>query len=171
MPDFNRTECACHDCRSFCKSMPGALTPDDLPRIAAFLQMDHDWPEMLKRYFNASPGALVVTHGVLKRVGTIVPARKEDDSCVFFDEQERCRIHPVAPFGCAMFDNHIEPEDGSKKHDYLIQITARAHVEHAPYAIWHRWLTHINRIAPAPEVLRQRMRERQTNDRKETKCR
>lgn len=60
----------------------------------------------------ASPGALVGVTGsqglVTYRVGTIVPRTVPGTSrCVFLDDEDHCRIHPVAPFGCAMFDSHM----------------------------------------------------------------
>lgn len=103
---FERTTCACYDCRDCCKRQPGYLIPDDIPRIEAHLG------EPVEPFLAASPGALVgkvTPSGTLEtfRVGSIVPRTVDSQGrCVFLDDEERCRIHPVAPFGCAMFDTH-----------------------------------------------------------------
>ena len=61
------------------------------------------WPS---EYLAASDGALVIYRGQPMRIPTIVPAQKPDGSCVFLDEQDRCTIHAVAPYGCSHFDTH-----------------------------------------------------------------
>jgi hypothetical protein len=61
------------------------------------------WPS---EYLAASEGALVVYRGEVMRIPTIVPAQKPDGSCVLLDEQDRCTIHAVAPYGCSHFDTH-----------------------------------------------------------------
>lgn len=42
-----------------------------------------------------------------KWIGSITP-RSQGGRCVFLDEQDRCRIHAVAPFGCAYYDTHMD---------------------------------------------------------------
>jgi len=49
------------------------------------------------------------------RIGTIVTKKKADGSCVFLDEHDRCKIHPVAPFGCAYFDTHMSKAEGDER--------------------------------------------------------
>jgi Fe-S-cluster containining protein len=83
------------------------LAPGDFERIAGYLGEDR---ETAKQHFWASPGSLVKTWlGKVIRIGTITP-RYTKGRCVFLDDQDRCRIHPVAPFGCAYFDTHMSDE-------------------------------------------------------------
>ena len=103
---FERTTCACEGCRKCCKVQPGPLIPGDLQRIAEFLKLS---VEEARKFFVASPGALVKQHGEVRRIGTITPKMRHS-RCVFLDKNERCKIHPVAPAGCAYFDTHMSRE-------------------------------------------------------------
>jgi Fe-S-cluster containining protein len=103
--DFQRTKCACNDCRKCCKRQPGPLAAGDFERIQQHLGLTDD--EMKKKFW-ASPGSLVkdLRTSATRRIGSITP-RYHKGKCVFLDEQERCTIHEVAPFGCAYFDTHM----------------------------------------------------------------
>ena len=35
--------------------------------------------------------------------------------CVFLGDDDRCRIHPVAPFGCAYHDLHMPRREGEER--------------------------------------------------------
>jgi Fe-S-cluster containining protein len=98
---FPRSECACAGCVACCKAMPGMLIPGDVERIESV--QPELWP---RQYLVASEGALVVYQGQPMRIPTVVPAQKPDGSCVFLDDQDRCTIHAVAPYGCSHFDTH-----------------------------------------------------------------
>ena len=102
---FNRTVCACERCTDCCKRQPGPLIEGDYERIRAHLQVSD---EEMRKLFWASPGALVknTVTGTVSRVGSITP-RYRKGRCVFLDEHDRCKIHAVAPFGCAYFDTHM----------------------------------------------------------------
>ena len=102
---FARTTCACAECVQCCRDQPGCLIPGDMERIAAHLGETLD---EAKRHFWSSPGALLMDRqtGRQFRVRTITPKR-EHGRCVFLDEQDRCRVHAVAPAGCAHFDVHM----------------------------------------------------------------
>lgn len=102
---FDRTVCACKQCQACCKRQPGSLADGDYERIQQHLGASD--AEMKSRFW-ASPGALVKLRdsGQTIRVGTITP-RLRKGRCVFLDENDRCSIHSVAPFGCAMFDTHM----------------------------------------------------------------
>lgn len=112
---FERTACSCDECIACCKRQPGSLAPGEFERIEAYLKEDR---ETAKSHFWASPGAVVgkVVEGALKTfsIGTITP-RMENGRCVFLNEQDRCRIWPVAPFGCAMFDTHMSATVGLER--------------------------------------------------------
>jgi Fe-S-cluster containining protein len=109
-PEFKRTVCACETCVSCCKSQPGYMIPGDAEKIAAHLG------EPVEQYLWASPGAKVmntVTRAITP-IGTITP-RMQDGKCVFLAEDGKCRVHPVAPFGCAFFDTHMGPVEGNMR--------------------------------------------------------
>jgi len=110
---FNRTTCACSNCVRCCKDQPGSLVPNDIHRILLFISKTQglsreDAVSVFKKQFVASPGALVKDSatGRTFRIGTITPRRK-GSRCVFLDENDRCKIHSVAPFGCSHFDTHM----------------------------------------------------------------
>lgn len=123
---FTRTTCACRECVACCERQPGPLAPGDLENICAALSMTL---EEARDYFVASPGALVGNSatGERFRIGTITPRRqKPGGPCVFLDEQQRCRIHAVAPFGCAYFDTHMNLKKANKRSVWLARATASA---------------------------------------------
>lgn len=115
---FNRTTCACEQCRACCKRQPGSLASGDLERIQDYLGLQDD---EVKDWFWASPGALVKDSltGRVQRVGTITPRFKKG-RCVFLDKDERCTIHQVAPFGCSHFDTHMEPSFAQSRSLWLV---------------------------------------------------
>jgi Fe-S-cluster containining protein len=104
-PPFNRTKCACRDCVACCKRQPGPLIPGDYERIQKHLGAAD---AQMRSLFWASPGSLVknILTNRVYRIGTITP-RMRKGRCVFLDEDDRCKIHEVAPFGCAYFDTHM----------------------------------------------------------------
>ena len=115
-PPFNRTKCACNGCKACCKRQPGPLAPDDFERIAAFLG---ETPEEAEKHFWASPGALIREGEDIKRVGTVTPKRIRG-RCVFLDDNDNCKIHPVAPFGCAYFDTHQSLAQAQERSTWLV---------------------------------------------------
>lgn len=60
----------------------------------------------------ASPGAIVMQAGRVFQIPTLVPRRKPDGSCIFLDENDRCRIHEVSPFGCFSMDTEVLTPEG-----------------------------------------------------------
>ena len=108
--DFNRTKCACSRCVACCKRQPAAIVLEDWERIKKKLLTDD---EGMRKKFWASPGALVkdTLTGETRRIGSITP-RYSHGKCIFLDENDRCRIHDVAPFGCSYFDTHMTAFDG-----------------------------------------------------------
>jgi len=115
---MKRTVCACERCVACCKRQPGPLIPGDFERIASFLG---ESTEQAKRHFIASRGALIgMRGGGVVRVPTITPARKADGSCVFLGPDDRCKIHPVSPFGCAYLDMHMNKKEADKRSLYAI---------------------------------------------------
>ncbi len=108
-PPFERTVCACTECVACCKQQPGFLIPGDIQRIAEFLGAP------VQEFLWASPGAKAMDTrtGRVFSIPTITP-RMKDGRCAFLDENDRCKIHPVAPFGCAYADTHMSLEHGQR---------------------------------------------------------
>lgn len=112
---FERTVCACHQCKQNCKEQPGYLIPGDMERIAEHLNQPMD---QVRKMFWASPGAVVmdtVTRRMF-RIGTITPRfDRRKRACVFLTEENQCSIHAVAPFGCSHFDTHMKAPEALKR--------------------------------------------------------
>jgi len=114
---MTRTSCACTACVACCHRQPGPLVPGDLEKIAAHLG---EPVEVAKAHFWASGGALVQDQrtGRQFRIGSITP-RLVRGRCVFLDDADRCRVHAVAPFGCAYFDTHMSAAEGQRRGTWL----------------------------------------------------
>lgn len=112
--DFERTSCACDECRACCKRQPGPLAVGDFERIADYLR---ETPDEAARHFTASKGALVGDSktGERVRIGSITPRRAASGACIFLDEHEQCTIHEVAPAGCALFDTHMGMDEANRR--------------------------------------------------------
>ncbi|MDY0314160.1 MAG: YkgJ family cysteine cluster protein [Bacteroidales bacterium] len=112
---YERTICSCEKCRSFCKKMPGYLIPDDIYRIYKELNKQRDSNISIGDLLSASPGAIVQTQGSIFRTPTIVPSRSVNNFCIFLDNDEKCSIHSIAPYGCAYFDDHMSKEEADER--------------------------------------------------------
>jgi Fe-S-cluster containining protein len=119
LPPFKRTVCDCEQCKECCRRQPGPLGVGDYERIRAHLGIDDT---EMQKLFCASLGALVMDRltGEIRRVGTITPQRQKGH-CVFLDETGHCKIHAVAPMGCAYFDTHMNAAEGQRRGLWLIQ--------------------------------------------------
>jgi Fe-S-cluster containining protein len=104
-----RTFCDCRRCTAFCRTMPGDLAPGDIDRIADYLGVEAT-EQFVQANFRAASGRTIPYRGGEADVPTIVPAQRPDGRCVFFTADERCAIHPVAPFGCSRFNYCDEPD-------------------------------------------------------------
>jgi len=84
--------------------MPGPLIPGDLERIAEHqgVELTDEW---IEDHFQASEGATMRVRETQQtiKIPTCTPAQKPDGSCIFLDNDNRCTIHAVAPFGCSHF--------------------------------------------------------------------
>jgi Fe-S-cluster containining protein len=120
--------------------MPGALIPGDLERIVEYVQPPNP-TDFIATHFLASEGAkvgkFVEREGrptLLKfHVPSLVPAQKPDGRCVFLDEADRCRIHPVAPYGCAYHDVHMLLPEAEERFRFCIEEQMQAHQEGGLY--------------------------------------
>jgi Fe-S-cluster containining protein len=63
----------------------------------------------------ASPGATMLQAGQVRQLPTLVPRSQAHGTCVFLDENSRCRIHAVAPYGCAFFDSHMADDEATRR--------------------------------------------------------
>lgn len=153
---FARTVCDCGECTINCHYIPGYLIPADLNRIAEHLVCS-DSIEFALEYLLASPGATVLDRGQVRQIPTLVPARRSDGACIFLDEQNRCRVHEVSPFGCAFFDAHQSRDESNRRSGQGLFQVDRAWAANHLYArlwllLWARGLT-----APSPVAARKRM--------------
>lgn len=104
---FDRTRCGCEMCRIPCKHVPGALDPEDLPRMCPENHDIFSWAEEHLRALTNKP------------YPTLVPARQANGSCHWhFDGL--CAVHDVSPFGCAFFDSHMSYEEAEKRREATI---------------------------------------------------
>ncbi len=140
--DMQRTSCACKNCIAGCKTKPGCLAPGDLERIQEFV--GDTSPEFVLSHFLSSEGAkcLKKINGTVYifHVPSIVPAQKPDGSCIFLDEQERCTIHPVSPFGCAYHDTHMQAVEADRRMQFCVTEQIKAHYSGEPYAQMQQFL-------------------------------
>lgn len=139
---FERTKCACSKCVQCCKRQPGPLAPRDFKRIAAFLGEDEI---TARQHFWASPGSIVKDwQGNVMRIGTITPRfDRRKGRCVFLGDDDRCKIHEVAPFGCAYFDTHMNEIEAQARSSWLAGQQQRSEEyqdlrAQLPYALHHK---------------------------------
>src|SRR5262249_20179201 len=106
----------------------------------------------------ASPGAIVYTRDGLIRIRTLVPARRADGACRFLTAEDRCSIHAVSPYSCALFDC----SQSRKEADHLsllgLMEVAKSWRQGDLYVQLWLALYHSGRIAPSPIEARARMR-------------
>ena len=156
---FARTVCACAECVRNCLHMPGYLVPADLVRIQQHLAADKDLLLWARDSLLASPGAVVAQQGRAFRIPTLVPAQRPGSGCLFLTAEQRCRIHAVAPFGCAFFDVHQAAEEADRRSIRGLQAVLQAWQRCDLYAqVWVA-LHEAGLVAPAPEVARRRLRQ------------
>ena len=143
---FERSKCDCDQCKAACRHMPGTLAPGDFEQIAAHLGEEPN-AEFAAKYFQASDGPLVAQHGKQFRIPTVVPALTPT-GCVFLDAEGHCRIHAVAPFGCAVYRMCVnEPHDNDKSHFVLTEIIRQLQSS-GPYRQTMESLLNADKIAP-----------------------
>lgn len=141
--------------------MPGCLVPGDLERIQEFVGDPR--PEFVLENFVASDGAKVAKQikgtTYIIAVPSIVPAQKADGRCVFLDDQDRCKIHPVSPFGCSRHDTHLSAAEGNRRMTWGLTEQIAAHQTNAPYSLWCQVLDGLGLKAAPLEQRRAAMNE------------
>jgi len=81
---FERTVCDCKACKINCEFIPGFLLPSDIRRIALHLGYSNPVEFALDNLL-ASPGAIVVDRGQIRRIRTLAPARRQGGASLFLD--------------------------------------------------------------------------------------
>jgi uncharacterized protein len=77
---------SCIQCGECCKGFGGTYVRErDIIRIAAYTDCTPEY--FVKKYCEKSGSQLVLACG-------------SDGSCIFFDRQKQCTIHPVKPYMC-----------------------------------------------------------------------
>jgi Fe-S-cluster containining protein len=163
MPDrrielgFERTVCACPDCKRYCEYLPGVVIPSDLERLTEYLGYSSPVEFALENLL-ASPGATVIDGGQIRQIPSLVPARGQNGACLFLDEESRCRIHSVSPFGCGYFDHHQTNEEANRRSNAAYHQIDLAWKSNDLYARIWLLLNAMGRVAQPPGELRARMR-------------
>jgi Fe-S-cluster containining protein len=152
-----RTECACRACVVNCRFVPGSLIPADLHRIAKYLN-ESSLTRFALDNLLASPGAIIYTRSGPVRIRTLVPARRADGACRFLTAEDRCSIHAVSPYSCAMFDCKQSKEEADALSLRGLAEVAKAWQRGDLYAQLWLMLYHNGRVAPSPIEARARMR-------------
>lgn len=111
---FERSVCACQQCKAFCHNRPGCLAPADIDHIAAHFGMESPTDDFVLKNFVATLDGPTTANDEHVDGDTFAlrPAKKEDGSCVFLGSQGQCTIHPVAPFECRM-TRDCDPVEGA----------------------------------------------------------
>jgi hypothetical protein len=148
-----RTSCTCITCVNKCAKMPGCLIPADLTRMIPKNVDPYRWSE---ENLLASPGALVTKDGKLFRIPTLVPAIQADGACINLTDDLRCKIHDLAPFGCAFFS--CAPEVPGLVDKVLVEIYKSWQDVTNLYPSLHIHLSYKGFTQRAPEELRAEMR-------------
>jgi hypothetical protein len=134
--------------------LPGYLIPADLDRMIPVGADPIGWAEL---NLLASPGAKVMQHGEVFRIGTLVPRTKPDGSCVHY-QRRGCDIWDVSPFGCAFFGCGAKEEDRLTNQGLMDTWRAQSDPGSLYSRIWHHlWDT--GRRQDNAEEIRARMRE------------
>lgn len=152
-----RTVCACRACVANCRFIAGSLIPADLHRVSEYLG-ESDLTRFAFDNLLASPGAIIYSRGGLIRIRTLVPARRSDGACRFLTAEDRCSIHAVSPYSCAMFDHSQSREEADALSLRGLMEVAKAWQRGELYARLWLMLYHTGRIAPSPSAARARMR-------------
>ena len=108
-----RTCCACKKCTEHCFEKPGYTLPGEIKIIASYLGRT-DVEEFTEEHFMASRKTRVLIGDRQYVVPTLSP-KLMDGKCVFLDDNGRCTIHPVSPYGCAYFDHHQDFETANQR--------------------------------------------------------
>jgi len=79
--------------------------------------------EPVEPYLWSSEGALVMDsdRNYQFRIRTITP-RMVRKRCVFLTDDDQCRVHAVAPFGCSYADTHMTTKQGQERGLFAVRL-------------------------------------------------
>jgi hypothetical protein len=159
--------CECQDCTLACKNNLGFLIPEDLARIATAIGLPMDGDEFVEWALNS----LLASEGVYiqrdkydtVQIPLLIPGTQDlqdltDTRCQWYIDG-KCKIHAVAPYGCAMLDTHMTDEQYRNRKTYAYGRLMQALAERSQYYfIWNElWFKEAedgsfpNRRGPLPE--------------------
>ena len=99
---YERTYCSCGDCRSFCRTRPGALAPGDIDAIAEHLGLEYASASFIAEHMEATQdGPRTATPEFPDGRTPAMRPKMVDGKCVFLGDDGKCKVHPVAPFECS----------------------------------------------------------------------
>lgn len=100
------------------------------------------------------------------QIPTLTPAAKDDGSCIFLEQDGRCGIHPVAPFGCAFFDVHQTHKQADAISKSGLAAVLEDHVQRGVYSQVWQHLQHKGLIGRPPVESRRLQRAAITEEAK-----
>ena len=118
MENTKRIVCDCDACKSACMNKPGWFLPGEIEKVADYLKIsvqelfneylavDHYCKfekDTHEEYFIISPATIDFEPG---QMFPFYPG----GTCVFFKDQ-KCIIHPVAPFECRQYHHSMKVKD------------------------------------------------------------
>lgn len=141
-----------------CKHIPGYLIPADLERMSKGMGFE-DLKAWAMEHLLASPGATVgkideVTGRMSTfSIPTLVPARNAAGHCMHY-ENGLCKIHAIAPFGCAFFDTTQSHAEAQRRSSIGLTEIAKDFTKNGPYSEVWRMLEAAGRKGPSPKECR-----------------
>lgn len=155
---FSRTICDCEVCKQNCRQLSGMIAPEDLRR------WQQQWGKQRFLYWcmehlAASPGAIVMHQGQVRRIPTLVPRRVPGGRCHWLTAQDQCAIHATAPYGCGYFDCQQTRAEGDARSAACLWSILDDCAHGGLYADIWLMLREAGVTVEAPETIRQRMRE------------
>lgn len=128
MPDkWKDVSCDCGSCKNACEYSPGWFLPEEIEKVAQFLNMPLE--KVFKEYFAVNwfcgdGENIKETVFVIAPVLVDEPAGQEypgdpRGECIFYTEDERCMIHDVRPFECRKYLHNQKPKDYKPRHVFV----------------------------------------------------
>lgn len=132
-----RTTCGCPKCQLWCEHQPGYLVPSDLDRLIPADQNAFDWAE---EHLRASLGFRTIVGPMILCIPSLVPAKQTNGHCHWYSEGH-CKVHDVAPYGCAFLDQHLTKQSAEKRNEAARESRGEAFENQELYAaLWqHLW--------------------------------
>lgn len=146
-------------CAISCEHLPGALSPSDLPIIAAHLGYGSDVDRYAREHLVASEGAtLQLKDGRVVTLPTLVPSADSAGACRYY-EGGRCAIHAVSPFGCSHIDAHMSEAEFLRRTNAVYSERLKDNEVNGDYSRLTGELKALGRVAPPVELRRARLNQ------------